>query len=448
MCQTTRRGFLVGCSSAIASLAGARFNSLAFGSPSSTDEVMVVIFLRGGMDGLSLVMPIAGHPDRGYYEAARPDIQVPTSGTSAALALASGFGVHPGAARLRDLYQAGHLAIVHAAGITGPEGATRSHFEAMDYLELGTPGNDGTTTGWLTRHLATADLPPAVTMPAIAIGGTQTTSLLGSRETINMESVGDFSLDTGPWSWRSMQRQALRELYQGESIVHRTGRQTLDAVDIIELNASGTYTPANGAVYPSGSFGDQLKVVAQMIKLGLGLRVATLDLGGWDTHTYQGNGGTGYFGDLAGDLADGLHALYLDLDSGYTQRLTVLVQSEFGRRVRQNDDDGTDHGHGNLMLVLSGHATPGFHGTWPGLRDDQLFEGADLAVTTDYRRVLSEILIRRLGNPFLGSVFPGYVYPGPLGIVSGTDLPPDYSAPLFKDGFEDGSMSRWPARLG
>lgn len=448
MCQTTRRGFLVGCSTAIAGLAGSRFNSLAFGAPSATDEVLVVIFLRGGMDGLNLVMPLAGHPDRGFYEAARPDLKVPTTGANAALALAGGFGVHPGAARLRDLFQAGRLAVVHAVGMTGAEGATRSHFEAMDYLELGTPGEGGTPTGWLTRHLATADLPPGVTMPSIAIGGTQTTSLLGSRETINMESVSEFSLDVGPWAWRAMHRQALRELYQGQTIVHRTGLQTLDAVDVIELNASGGYTPANGAVYPSGSFGDHLEVVAQMVKLGLGLRVATLDLGGWDTHTFQGNGGTGYYGDLAGDLAEGLHALYLDLDSGHTQRLTVVVQSEFGRRVRQNDDDGTDHGHGNVMLVLSGHAVPGLHGSWPGLRDDQLFEGADLAVTTDYRRVLSEILIRRLGNPYLGSIFPGYVYPGPLGVVAGTDLPPDYSAPLFREGFEGGGIGRWSAHQG
>jgi uncharacterized protein (DUF1501 family) len=188
-------------------------------------------------------------------------------------------------------------------------------------------------------------------------------------------------------------------------------------------------------------------VIAQMIKLDIGLHVATLDLGGWDTHADQSY----WFGQLVGDLAQGLAAFYQDLDGGgaasYTQRLTVVVQSEFGRRFGQNADDGTDHGHGNVMMVLSGNAIGGIHGSWPGLAPAQLFEGVDVEVTTDYRRVLSEILIRRLGNDKLGVIFPGFGGYAPLGVVQGTDLAPDYTPPaaggIFSDSFESGTLAAW-----
>jgi len=226
-------------------------------------------------------------------------------------------------------------------------------------------------------------------------------------------------------------------------------------MDTIELNTAGSYTPANGATYPQNSFGDALRVVAEMVKSGLGLRVAALDLGGWDTHNGQGDGSGGYFAGAIGSLAGGLAALYTDLDgsgaSNHTQRLTVVVQSEFGRRLVQNADRGTDHGHGNVMMVLSGNANGGVHGQWPGLAPAQLFDNADLAVTTDFRRVFSEILIRRMGNNHLGYVFPGYSGYSPLGVVSGTDIPPDYTAGadgLFADGFEIGSEAMWSSTAG
>jgi uncharacterized protein (DUF1501 family) len=234
------------------------------------------------------------------------------------------------------------------------------------------------------------------------------------------------------------------------SWLHQSGLDTLDAVDIIELNGGGDdYIPANGAIYPGGSLGTHLQTIAAMVKLDLGLRVATVDFGGWDTHNGQGNDGGGYFHTHFQDLAMGLAALYTDLDgagaSNYTSRLTVTVMSEFGRRLVENADNGTDHGHGNMMMVLSGNATGGVHGAWPGLANGQLFDGADLEVTTDYRRILTEILIRRAGNTNVETIFPGYEGYTPLGVVTGQDLPP---GTIFGDDFESGDTSAWSSTTG
>ena len=451
MCRPTRRGFVTGCSAAIASLAGSRFNSLAFAQPGGgfNDEIVVVLFLRGGQDGLNLVVPTGGASnDRQYYEQARPNLRVPNAGAGAALPLGSlgstAFGMHPSAAPLHELFQDGRLAIVAATGMHANE---RSHFDSMNWMELGTPGLSSTTSGWLTRHLATAtNLPDTMVLPSLSVGSLQPVSLLSSYETINMASPDSFSLSTGPWAWRNAQRVALRNLYEANStFVHSAGLQALDAVDIVELYASGGYTPRPGSNYPTTWFGENLQTIAQMVKLDLGLRIATLDLGGWDTHENQGNGAGGQYADLVAELAQGLAAFYLDLDgvgaANYAQRLTVVVMSEFGRRFAENPDGGTDHGHGNNLLVLSGNALGGLKGTWPGLHENQLSDG-DVAVTTDFRRVLSEILIRRLGNPNVGSVFPGYVGYSPIGVVTGPDLPPVVPN-IFIDGFNTGNTGAW-----
>ena len=447
MCEITRRGFLVGCSAAVTALAGSRFNTIAFADPGDNTEILLVVFLRGGMDGLSTVPPIAGN-DRGFYEAVRPTLQIPVSGPDAALALDAQFGLHPAAAPLLDIYQNGNLAIVQAVGM---DIVNRSHFDAMQFVELGTPGDKSTTTGWLARHLSSApNLPAEIIMPSMAVGDLQPASLLGSLETVNMTDPRWFNINTGPWLWSHPQRAALRRLFNvGSSWMHNTGSQAMDAMDIIELNATDDYTPGNGAVYPDSDFGEHLQVLAQMIKLDLGLQVATLDVGGWDTHEQQGLGAGGYFAAILGDLAQGLAAFYTDLDgagaANYTQRLSVVVQSEFGRELRENSDSGTEHGYGNLMLVMSGNAIGGLHGPWPGLDPGQLVDGTDLAVTTDFRRILTEILIRRLGNPRVGEIFPGYTDYQPLGVVEGEDLPPDFSGKIFDGDFESGDLSRWGA---
>ncbi len=452
MSQTTRRGFLVGCSAAIAGMAGSRFNTVAFGNPGDENcEILVSLYLRGGADGLNMVMPTAG-VDRGHYEAARPDLAVPATGPDAALPLGGGFGLHPSMAPIHDLYQSNKLSIIHAVGMTSDP--SRSHFDAQQFMELGTPGMTNSNSGWLTRHLQSAqNLPAEIVMPSVALGNLQQTSLRGSFETVNMSDPGSFNLNTGPSTWRSAQRKTLRNLYRGgNSWLHETGLQSLDALDIIELNIDTNYTPANGAVYPGGTFGNHLKAVAHMVKLNLGMRVATLDLGGWDTHNGQGNGSGGYFAGLVEDLAEGLKALYVDLDgngaNNYTSRLTVVVTSEFGRRLAENADNGSDHGFGNVAWVMSGNATGGLHGSWPGLHNDRLFDGADLAVTTDYRQILSEILMRRMGNNQLGAVFPGLPTYEPLGIVQGMDSTPIFGEDIFSDGFETGDVSNWTTSVG
>lgn len=430
MFKPSRRGFMVGCSAAIATWTSS-LSFTAFGSAEAepNQDILLVVFLRGGVDGLNIVPPLAG-VDRGHYESKRPRIAVPVTGASAALPLDDRFGLHPGAAALQGLFQDKKLAIVHAAGLTSD---TRSHFDAMQFMELGTPDNKSSTTGWLTRHLQTAgNLPAQIIMPAVAVGNLQPTSLLGSRESIGMTSPNDFSFG-GHWKYGEWQREAMRKMYGGASWLHQAGLQTLDAIDVVESANPGTYTPGNGAVYPNTGFGRSLQTVAQVIRMQLGLQVATLDVGGWDTHEYQGDGGAGYFFDKLAELGNGISAFLLDLsnDNGtdHTKRITVVVMSEFGRSFQENASRGTDHGHGNVVLVAGGAVNGGkVYGDWPGLATEQLYDRRDLAITTDYRRVLSEILIRRLGNPKLGAVFPGYQDYAPLGIMQGVDVEPDYEA--------------------
>ncbi|MCC7361751.1 MAG: DUF1501 domain-containing protein [Anaerolineales bacterium] len=421
----TRRQFLQGCSAAIAAMAGARLTHVAYADPTApgsyNEEIMVVVFLRGGWDALNVVVPIAG-ADRGYYEDAREELQVPANQT---LALNAQFGLHPALAPLLPLYQAKHFAIVHAVGLTYD---TRSHFDAQQFLELGTPGQKNTPTGWITRHLESApNLPPTILLPALSAGSTQAMALLGSTEAAAMSGPNGFNL-SGHWHWGDPQRAALRELYTGANWLYEAGTRTLDTIDLVEASVTGTYTPANGAVYPNGSFGDNLKAVAQMIKADLGLRVATIDLGGWDTHENQGDEGGGYLAsNQLAPLAQGLAAFYTDLSNAacaqdYTRKLTLVVMSEFGRRLKENFNHGTDHGHGNAMFVLGGHVNGGqVYGNWPGLANAQLYDGYDLAVTTDYRRVLSEIVSKRLTNPNLATVFPGYAGYTPLNLIQGSD---------------------------
>jgi len=287
----SRRQFLQGCSAAIAAMAGARLTHVAFADPNApsafNDEILVVVFLRGGWDALNVFPPLAD-PDRGYYETARQYLKVPIA---QALSLNGQLGMHPSLAPLYPLYQAGRLAVVQAVGL---DEDTRSHFDAMQYMELGTPGIKTTGSGWITRHLQSAtNLPSEILLPALSAGSSQAVSLLGSTEAAAMSSPSAFTIN-GHWQWGAPQRTALRGLYTGSHWLYEAATRTLDTLDLVESAASGTYTPANGAVYPNNSFGNNLKTIAQLIKADLGLRVATIDLGGWDTHENQGDGSGGY----------------------------------------------------------------------------------------------------------------------------------------------------------
>ncbi len=429
MTRPTRRSFIKG-GLAITAYGLVR-PKVAFGA--TEPDILVVVFLRGGMDGLSLVPPVAGS-DRSHYVAARPSLALPLSGDGAALTLDGDFGLHPAAEPLVGLYDRGRMAVVHATGMHDP---TRSHFEAQDYLELGTPGDKTVGSGWLHRHLATAPgLPPEIMIPALAAGNLQPMSLLGSGETLTLADPEYFSFATGPARWNGQQHEALRALYSADSSpVHAAGTQTIDSVDIVQTYVTDDYSPAGGALYPEDEAGSRIELAAQMISLDLGIQVVAIDVGGWDTHENQGIGTGGTFAGLVGSVSRGLAALQTDMDArGRADRLTVVVMTEFGRRLEENTDQGTDHGHAVPMLLLGNNVVGGIHGQWPGLEPPQLFEGIDLEVTTDFRRVLSEVLIKRLGNPHIAEVFPGYEGYSALGVVKGPDLPPSDTPPLRPGG--------------
>jgi uncharacterized protein (DUF1501 family) len=381
-----RRQFLQGCSAAIAAMTGARLTNLAFAKQGEQTDTLVVVFLRGGWDALNVVPPISGD-DRGFYEKARPDIKI-----TDLLQLNDQFGLHPALNPLYDLYQAGKMGVVHAVGLN------------HDTRSLGTPGSKSITSGWITRHLQQTGA--SSILPVMATNGSPT-SLLNFVPTVNLNDPSDFS------QWGndlvSSQQAALRQMYKGDSILHRAGLRTLEALNIVSPLVEKEYQPSNGAFYNDDELGQQLKTIAQMIKLDAGLKVAAVDFGGWDTHEYETDGNGGYIADLLDQLASGLANFYLDLDSGYTDRLSVVVISEFGRRLVQNESQGTDHGHGSVMLALGGNVNGGqVYGAWPGLHNDQLYDHADLAITTDYRQILSELLSTRLGNSNIEAVFPGF----------------------------------------
>jgi uncharacterized protein (DUF1501 family) len=251
-------------------------------------------------------------------------------------------------------------------------------------------------------------------LPALSTSGAPS-SLLSFTPTVNLNDPADFSQwDNG---LVESQQKALRQMYSGDTLLHRAGARTLDSLRIVSPLVKQDYQASNGAIYNDDELSQQLKTVARMIKLDAGLRVATVDYGGWDTHEYETDGNGGYIAELLGNLASGLSNFYLDLDSGYADRLSVVVISEFGRRLVQNEAYGTDHGHGSVMLALGGGVNGGqVYGTWPGLHNDQLYDHADLAVTTDYRQVMSEMLTNRLGSTDVARVFPGFVPTGDLGI--------------------------------
>jgi uncharacterized protein (DUF1501 family) len=472
MTRFNRRDFLKGCcASAVATGSGSR--AYAYFAPppllpaTATNDTLVVVFLRGAMDGLSFLPPGPNSPYRADYEINRTNTRVPSTGAGAGLALNNtSWTLHPRAAGLQSLYNAGHAAFVVAAGQLQPNPVVRSHFEAQSNLEFGFGGGTGSNIGWLTRHLASGGLPANVPLPATSLGSITASSLLGSTDAITMNSGSDFRLDSFHWSWQNDDPTnnlvggvtRMNNLWSGSTTqLELAGADTLNSLALLRpvdfnpydaTNHPNGYQPSGGANYNiayNGGFGSQLRNIAQMIKLNLGLRAVTIDLGNWDTHVGQGNPTQSYdwFGNQAQSLSDGLSAFYTDLSSdaagNFMQHVNVVVVSEFGRRVLENSDGGTDHGYGNVITVLGGSINGGtVYGSYPGLANGELFEGNDVGVTTDYRQVLSEALIRRMGNPNIYYVFQSYSGYTPLGIFQGSDQPPSNFDSIFASGFESG----------
>lgn len=368
------------------------------GAPAAPSDILVCIFLRGAADGLNLVVP---HGDKDYY-AARPTLalaQPNANNTNAAIDLDGFFGLHPRLAPLKDIFDAGALALVHAVGSPDP---THSHFDAMDFIERGVPGDKSVTSGWLGRHLETQPSLNATPYRAVSIGTTVPTSLRGALPALALPSINDFRLRADE---RTATRTltALAALYDGASPIEMDGKQTLAAINTLAKFPS-QYTPSNNAKYPDTPFGKSLMTIAQLIKADLGLQIACADLGGWDTHVQE----EGPLARLAEEFAQGLAAFYADLQDEM-KRLTLVALTEFGRRVQENSNRGTDHGHGGVMFVLGGNVNgKKVYGDWPTLSKEKLYGPGDLDNTTDFRDVLGEIVSKRLGNPNLAAVFPRY----------------------------------------
>jgi uncharacterized protein (DUF1501 family) len=377
-------------------------------------DVLVCIFLRGGIDGLSAVVPFG---DGANYYDARPTLYVPepNSSPNAALDLDGFFGFHPSLAPLQEIYQSGQLLVVHATGSIDP---SRSHFDAMQFMEYGTPGNKTTGTGWIGRHLQTTAWQNESPFRAIGMGAMVPSSLRGSISPLSLRSIADFHLRGREDELRRAE-QILANLYTVDAPSDALGRQArlvFDAVDTLQAVNTVGYQPANGAEYPNDDygFGMGLKQIAQLIKANVGLEVACIDLGGWDTHENQGTL-DGYFADLLSTLGRGLAAFYADM-SDYMSSLSVVTMSEFGRRVQENASLGTDHGHGNFMFLMGGGVQGGrVYSQWPTLAPDALNDG-DLQITTDYRDVLAEVISQRLLNPAIDQIFPNHSVT-PLGLV-------------------------------
>lgn len=427
--------------------------ALSFAQDPYSENIFVFVFQRGGIDGLSFLTPMDGHPDRGFYEELRVNGTMIPNGQLEALS--GGWGLNSAAAPLKDLWNQESLAIVQSAGLPW---ANRSHFEAERYVELGTPGNRFTTTGWLTRHMQTAiNIPPEVLMPAIMTESTVRYSFLGEPSAVTMRYPQNFDFDTHSSYYEEQQESALELMYGVENgELDIAGSQALAAMSLIETINFSEYIPDNGAIYPARldnpdritGFGEELKIIAQLIKEGTGVRLAQSDIGGWDTHNTQGNEGPdgGYF-DNVRDLSESINAFFRDLDmpapggGSWADRTTMIVYSEFGRRVFDNADAGTDHGWGTNCLAIGGGVNGGkLYGNWLGLEEEALFQGADVWATTDFRSIFGEMLVKRLHNNKLGDIFPGFTAEQykPPGVFSGSAIHADFNDPdvIFKDGSE------------
>jgi uncharacterized protein (DUF1501 family) len=360
---------------------------------------LVVIFQRGAADGLNIVVP---HAESSYYSM-RPTISIPRQNV---IDLDGFFGLHPSMASFKPLWDQGHLAIVHAAG--SPD-TTRSHFDAQDYMESGTPGVKSTEDGWLNRALRVdKHSDPDSPFRAIALGSRLPRALTGPSPAVAIDNVNNFGVGGNNKAAQPL-ANTFEAMYASsvDSVLHGTGAETFDAVKMLKSADPNKYTPGPGADYPRGGLGQALRQVAQLIKADLGVEVAFTDVGGWDHHVNEGS--------VQGQIAQRLQELSLSMSAFWTdlgdlaESTVVVTMSEFGRTARENGNRGTDHGHANVMFVLGGPVRGGrVYGRWPGLAPEQLNEGRDLALTTDFRRVLGETVYRHLGAKDLNAVFPGF----------------------------------------
>lgn len=375
-------------------------------------KILICLFQRGAVDGLSMVVP---YGDKNYYSA-RSEIAVaqPTqkAGAEGVLDLNGFFGFHPNMAPLLPVYKSGHLAVIQACGSPS---ASRSHFDAQDFMECGVADNKSVASGWLNRMLLACPEDRAKLSPfsAVAMTGVLPRSLQGDHDALAIPDLQTFGVGSGGgFAGKPSTTEAangFEGMYEAtvDRVLHGTGHEAFDAIAMLKAANPGKYKPQNGATYPGGSFGRSLMQIAQMIKADLGVEVAFADIGGWDTHANQG-GATGQLANRFREFSSGLAALYQDLGDRMAD-VVILTMSEFGRTVRQNGNRGTDHGHATCFMVMGGPIRGGkVYGKWPGLAHEQLNEGRDLALTTDYRDVFAELSQKHLGARDLAKIFPNF----------------------------------------
>jgi uncharacterized protein (DUF1501 family) len=371
-------------------------------------RVLVTIFQRGAVDGLNMIIPFG---ERDYY-AARPSIAIaqPGSDPGAAVDLDGFFGLHPRLAPLKPLYDARQLAIVHACG--SPDG-TRSHFDAQDYMETATPGVKSTQDGWLNRYLHAREHEAATPFRAVALSPQLPRSLQGLEPALAIGQIGQFGIRAGEMMQASFEAEYAAA---AEGVLHQTGREAFDAVKMLKNADPRRYQPENGAEYPRSPYGEALKQIAQLIKADVGLEVAVAESGNWDHHVNEG-AANGLIANRLDDFANGIAAFVRDLGDRMSD-VVVLTMSEFGRAVAENGNRGTDHGHGNAMMMIGGNVRGGkVYGKWPGLAREQRYEGRDLAVTTDFRTVFSAVVHGHLRLNDTRPVFPGFRGPTSIGAI-------------------------------
>jgi uncharacterized protein (DUF1501 family) len=410
-----RRFFLKNSGVALASISAATMSpsfltrALAQTNGKGRRKILIAVFQRGAMDGLSVVVPYA---EQEYYNL-RSAIAVPRPGAGGAqpnqapaIDLDGFFALHPALAPFKPIYDSGQLAIIHAAG--SPDN-TRSHFDAQDYMESATPGVKSTTDGWLNRYLQSNGGAESSPFRGVAMGPTLSRVMQGKASAIAMNNINDFAIRAGggetgqavQGGFEAMYAQAANDALRG------AGKETFDAMKLLKRVNPAQYKPSPDAVYPRGPFGDRLRQVAQLIKSDVGLEIAFTDIGGWDTHANQGSS-QGQLALRLTEFAQGLSALYADLKER-AEDVVILTMTEFGRTARENGNRGTDHGHASVMFALGGQVKGGkVYGKWPGLKGHQLYEGRDLAVTTDFRDVFAELAKKHLGATDLNAIFPGY----------------------------------------
>jgi uncharacterized protein (DUF1501 family) len=399
--MTSRRIFLRNGAFALVSLgfAPSFLARTAFAAgPGRRAKRLIAIFQRGAVDGLNMVVP---YGESEYYRA-RPSIAIarPGGDEASAVDLNGFFGLNPRLAPLKPFWDRRELAIVHACG--SPD-ATRSHFDAQDFMETATPGIKSTDDGWLNRYLQAQHAERASTFRAVALTPQMPRVLQGTAPALAMNQIAQFSLKSASMN------ASFEEQYQAaaDRILNGTGREAFDAMKTLKVADPQQYREEHGAQYPASSFGQALRQIAQLTKADVGLEVAFADLGGWDTHVNQGSA-QGQLATRLNDFGKGIAALATDLGDRMADTV-ILTMSEFGRAVGENGNRGTDHGHGNAMLILGGSVRGGqVYGKWPGLAREHRYEGRDLAVTTDFRNVFGEIVVRHLGLADASTIFPGY----------------------------------------